>query len=79
MKKEINNALLKSRVKGSVNFHYFKDDSLWYITDDNWIFPIPISETGNSQGSSPKFEACMKGIFCMRWIRKHMKKELDLQ
>lgn len=68
-------SLLTDRVKGSVNFSFFKDDCLWYKTDDGFEFPVPITDTTNAQGGSPTFLATDKAIYFMRWIRKAMEKE----
>ena len=75
---KINTETLKSRVKGYVNFSFFRDGTLWYVCQDGWEFSIPMEDTMNSQGSSPTFDAQMKGIYCMKWIRKAMKNELLL-
>ena len=69
----MNTELLKNRIKGQVNFSYFRDGSLWYECEDGYLFPVPIKDTTNSQGASPTFNATEKGILFMRWIRKSMK------
>ena len=71
----VDSALLKTRVKGAVNFTHFRDGSLWYVAEDGWEFPVPVAETINAQGSSPTFRAKEKGIILMRWIRKAMEVE----
>lgn len=68
----MDNELLKSRVKGQVRFSCYHDSALYYECADGFIFPVPITETTNDQGSSPTFLAEDKGIFFMRWIRKAM-------
>lgn len=70
---------LKMRVRGAVTFSYFRDGALWYKATDGWDFPVPISDTMNSQGSSPTFNAVEKGITLMRWMRKHMEAESQWQ
>jgi hypothetical protein len=72
-------SLLKTRVKGNVKFSFFRDSTLWYECEDGWKFPIPVSDTTNSQGSSPLFSANEKGITFMRWIRKQMNADLELE
>jgi hypothetical protein len=73
----MNTELLKLRVKGRVRFLYFTDQALWYETIDSWAFPVPVSDTGNEQGSAPVFMAEDKGVIFMRWIRKHMEAQSD--
>jgi hypothetical protein len=58
---------LKSRVKGEVTFQHYQDGSLIYRCDDDFQFPVPISDCG-----SARFPAKEKGMLFMRWIRKHM-------
>ena len=55
---------LKDHVHGMVN--YF-DGNLWYCTETNFSFIVPISDTGTAT-----FLATDKGILFMRYIRKHM-------
>jgi hypothetical protein len=50
-----------------VTFSYYRDGSLWYITDLGFLFPVPIDDIGNAT-----FLATDKGILFMRYIRKHM-------
>ena len=66
---------LSERVKQPVTFSHYQDQTLWYKTFDGWIFPVPISDTDTGDGGSARFEASDKGIFFMRWIRKHMELE----
>lgn len=59
---------LKELVKGKkARFQYYRDGSLWYITEDGFEFPIPIGDTGTGI-----FEAEANAITYMRWIRKHL-------
>ena len=71
----IDQALLRQRVKGRVQFVYFRDGTLWYSTDDDWEFPVAVEDTTNAQGACPTFKAEDKGIVFMRWIRKQMEAE----
>lgn len=68
----IDNNTLKQRVIGRVRFSHFQADTLWYLTDDDFIFPIPVSETRNDTGGAPLFNSEDKAIYFMRWIRKQM-------
>ena len=67
--------LLKTRVKGTAKFAFFRDGELWYATDDGWVFPIAVAETTNAQGASPTFNRDEKAIYLMRWIRRYMEAE----
>lgn len=58
---------LTERAKGRVTFQYYRDNTLWYKTDDGFLFEVPLSDTGTAT-----FNAEDKGIFFMRWIRKAM-------
>lgn len=66
---------LKDRVSNMVEFKFFRANELWYETSDGWLFPVHISDTGGDQSGSATFERTMKGIYMMRWIRKHMELE----
>ncbi len=60
---------IKDMVKDNkkAQFLFYRDEQLWYITDDGFEFPIPIEE---AKGATfvPEFKA----ITLMRWIRKHL-------
>ena len=59
---------LKEIVKNKkVRFKFYLDGELWYETEDNFEFPIPISDTGTGV-----FKAEDNAIKFMRWIRKHL-------
>lgn len=58
---------LKDRVRGTVNFSHYFDGSLWYKTEDDFSFPVPVSDIGNAT-----FLSTDKAILFMRYIRKHM-------
>jgi hypothetical protein len=60
---------LTEMVKGNkvVRFLYYRDKELWYVTEDGFQFPVPISDTGTGT-----FKAEDKAILYMRWIRKHL-------
>lgn len=68
-------SLITQRVKGPVHFSFYRDGALWYACEDGWEFPVPVSDTSNSQGASPTFLRDDKGITFMRWIRRHMAEE----
>lgn len=58
---------LMTRVSGKVNFLKFVNRELWYVCDDGFEYPIPLEDTDGAE-----FEPSDKGLFHMRWIRKHM-------
>lgn len=58
---------LKDNVKGYSAFQYCRDGSLWYMTQENLLFPVPLSDTDGAT-----FLAKEKSIFFMRWIRKYL-------
>lgn len=60
---------LKEMVGGGnvVNFIYYRDGNLWYITECGFEFPVPITDVGNAT-----FLACDKAMLFMRYIRKHI-------
>ena len=59
---------LKQHIEGYVRFLYYKNNELWYTTDRTaFLFAVPIEDCGDA-----KFLNMDKGIFFMRYIRKHM-------
>jgi hypothetical protein len=46
--------------------HYAKGE-LWYATEEGFLFPIPVADTGD--GSFGREE---KAMLLMRWIRKQV-------
>lgn len=60
-------SILTSRVSDIVVFVKFVDSELWYKCSDGFEFPVPVSDTAGAT-----FESSDKGLFFMRWIRKHM-------
>lgn len=59
---------IKEMVKDKrVHFDFCRGTSLYYKTDDNFLFEIPISDLGDAV--MPRDD---KAILYMRWIRKQM-------
>ena len=58
---------LTDHIKGTVNFEYYSDGALWYITETGLKFPVPISDIGTAT-----FLKTDKAILFMRYIRKHL-------
>jgi hypothetical protein len=56
-----------------VHFLYYRDNELWYETDNKFIFPVPIDDVGTAT-----FLRDDKAILFMRYIRKY-KEELDTE
>ena len=61
---------LKDMVSGDkqVFFRYYQHGQLWYQTECEFMFPVPIDDTGDGQ-----FICIDKAIYFMRYIRKHIK------
>jgi hypothetical protein len=63
-------ATLKEMVAGRVHFAFYRDGELWYRTDVGvFEFPVPVADVGTAT-----FLAEDKGMFFMRWMRKHIAK-----
>lgn len=58
---------IKDHVKGVVKFQYYRDNQLFYKTETNLVFPVPIEDIG-----SATFLNEDKAMLFMRYIRKHM-------
>lgn len=60
---------LKEYVAGGkmVAFSRYFDGNLWYVTDDGFEFPVPVSDIGTAT-----FNATEKAMLMMRYIRKHL-------
>jgi len=48
-------------------FAYYRDEALHYETEDGFLFPIPIDETGSATYNKEE-----KAMLLMRYIRKHV-------
>ena len=57
-----------------VSFVYYRDGELWYKTEDDELFPVPISDIGNAT-----FLATDKAMLFMRYMRKWNDKVSDRQ
>lgn len=51
-----------------VRFVRYKNNELWYITENGFEFPVPIYDIGDAT-----FLAEDKAILFMRWIKNHLK------
>lgn len=58
---------LKDHVRGQVTFTHYFDGNLWYKTETDFSFPVPVSDIGTAT-----FNATDKAMLFMRYIRKHM-------
>ncbi len=58
---------IKSHVAGTVSFTHYQAGNLWYRCEDGFEFPVPIVDTDGAC-----FKAADKGMYFMRWIRKHV-------
>lgn len=50
-----------------VQFQFYQNKELWYITETGFEFPVPIDDTGNGM-----FMKEDKAMMYMRYIRKHI-------
>ena len=57
-----------------VEFVFFQHNQLWYRTECNFMFPVPIDDTGDGA-----FQRTDKAIYFMRYIRKHIQYLKDAQ
>jgi hypothetical protein len=46
-------------------FQYYRDQQLWYETDNGFLFPVPIDDVGTAT-----FLKSDKTLYMMRYIRK---------
>lgn len=53
--------------KKTVRFIHYFDGSLWYETEDLFVFPVPIADIGNAT-----FHAQDHAPLFMRYVRKHL-------
>ncbi len=51
----------------NAHFVFFRDQCLFYETDNGFQFPVPVTETGSATFNSEE-----KAILLMRYIRKHL-------
>ncbi|MBL4572500.1 MAG: hypothetical protein JKY86_05435 [Gammaproteobacteria bacterium] len=59
---------IKEIVKNqNAHFVFYRDQSLFYETDNGFLFSVPISDAG-----SATINAEEKAILLMRYIRKHI-------
>ena len=59
---------IKNMVKDKVvRFKFYRDDQLFYQTEDGFEFPVPLDDVGNAT-----FLAEDKAILFMRYIRRHI-------
>jgi hypothetical protein len=61
---------LKDHVSGPVEFQYYRAGNLMYKTSTDLEFAVPVSDTNDA--TFPRTE---KGIFFMRWIRRHLNQQ----
>lgn len=58
---------IKEHIKGNVTFQYYRAGNLYYKTETDLLFSVPIEDTGEAT-----FSAQDRGILFMRYIRKHL-------
>jgi hypothetical protein len=65
---------IKDHIAGNVEFQYYRAGNLMYKTSTDLEFAVPVSDTNDA--TFPRTE---KGIFFMRWIRRHIKELESLE
>lgn len=58
---------LKEQVQGKVTFQYYREGHLYYKTEKDLVFPVPISDIGEATFLNED-----KALLFMRYIRKHI-------
>lgn len=58
---------LKDHVKGAVHFQFYRKGELFYKTDSEFLFTVPVSDAGDGV-----FLAEDRAMLFMRYIRKQM-------
>jgi len=58
---------MKEHIKGTVKFQFYRAGHLYYKTETDVTFPVPVSDCGEAT-----FQAEEKAILLMRYIRKHL-------
>lgn len=60
---------IKDMVKDDkkVYFLFYRCGELWYKTETNFVFPVPISDTGDATFLNED-----RAMLFMRYIRKHL-------
>ena len=61
------NLNVKDHVKGSSSFVYCRQGALWYRTDTDLLFPVPLEDLGETQ-----ILATERSMLLMRYIRKYL-------
>lgn len=61
---------IKDIVKNqNAHFVFYRDECLFYETENGFQFPVPVSDAGSATFNSEE-----KAILLMRYIRKHLAK-----
>lgn len=58
---------MKEHIKGTAKFQFYRAGHLYYKTETDLVFPVPLSDCGEAT-----FQAEEKAILLMRYIRKHL-------
>lgn len=58
---------IKECVKGVVKFEYYRGQELWYVCENGFKFPVPISDIGEATFLSED-----RAMLFMRYIRKYI-------
>lgn len=58
---------IKDHVKGKVTFQYYRQKNLYYKTETDLVFAVPIEDIGEATFLNED-----KAMLFMRYIRKHL-------
>ena len=58
---------LKTNLQGNSSFVYWRDNAMWYRTESDLLFPIPVADLDTAQILSTE-----RSTVFMRWIRKEI-------
>lgn len=63
---------IKDHVKGKVVFQYYRQGNLYYKTETDLVFAVPIEDIGEATFLNED-----KAMFFMRYIRKHLEQSQE--
>jgi hypothetical protein len=59
---------VKDHITGTCLLEYYRDSALWYRTEGDLLFPVPVADIE----AGAQFLKEERAIMLMRWIRKHL-------
>ena len=61
------NLNVKDHITGVCTFEYYRGGCLWYRSEGDLLFPVPVEDVGDAQ-----FRYEERAMLMMRYIRKHL-------